>query len=35
MAFGKLFAAKTCTIRKKALTLQLETQTVKKQMPLC
>ncbi len=26
MAFGKLFAAKTCTIRKKALTLQSETE---------
>ena len=25
MAFGKLFVAKTCTIRKKALTLQSET----------
>ncbi len=25
MAFGKLFAAKTCTIRKKVLSLQSET----------
>ena len=33
MAFGKLFADKTCTIRKKALTLQSETQTVKNKCP--
>lgn len=33
MAFGKLFATKTCTIRKKALTLQSETQTVKNKCP--
>ena len=30
MAFGKLFTTKTCTIRKKVLSLQSETQTEKK-----
>ena len=34
MAFGKLFATKTCTIRKKALTLQSETQTVKNKIKI-
>ena len=33
MALGKLFAAKTCTIRKKAVPLHSETQTVKNKCP--
>ena len=34
MAFGKLFTTKTCTIRKKVLSLQSETQTVKNALML-